>query len=172
MWHAVGKHASPQDGRYTRVRRAGCALAVAGPRVATVLHFQHARLCEGGLQVGSRGALRLPAWCFSPRENKAQQGRGCISVAFILFCLLSPCPHARSVSALINVHSHTYTCTPSPFLLPACMPHTHTQSLVHRVWTPIASLLCVVHPPFATNPCPFHTKLPVGKTHNFYTTRS
>lgn len=56
-----------------------------------------------------------------------------------------------------HIHMHTV-----PLSL-ARVRATHTQSLVHWVRTPIVSLLCMAHPPFATNPCPFHTKLPVGK---------
>lgn len=64
-------------------------------------------------------------------------------------------------------HTHMHT---SPFLWPACLTHAHTQSHAHWAWTTIVNPLCVAHPPSATNPCPFHTKLPIGKTHNFYTT--
>lgn len=103
----------------------------------------------------------------SPNENEAQRGRGCVFVAFILFFLLSPCPRARTVSALINVcfHIHMHTV---PILWPARVHPPHT----HWAWTPIVNLLCVTHSPSATIPYPFHTKLPVGKTHNFYTTQS
>lgn len=131
--------------------------------------------CTPGRQayeLGAGGAGKLPGT--SPVKTRPSGGRGCIFVAFILFFLLSPCLQAWSLLVLINVCSLTHTLTVSLSLARLCAAHTntHTQSQAHWAQTPVVSLLCMAHGPFATNPCPFHTKLPVGKTHNFYTTQS
>lgn len=98
-------------------------------------------------------------------KTRPSRGRGCIFVAFILFFLLSPCPHTWSLSVLTNVRSHqTHAHCPSFSRLPVCHTHTNTrtQSQVHWVWTPIVSVFCVAHPPFAISPSPFQSS-PLGK---------
>lgn len=122
-------------------------------------------------KLGAGGAREPPGT--SPPGNEAQQGkrmRVCCFYFIFPFISMPTCVERLGVDKCARAHTHSHY---PPFSCPcACRTHTHTQSCAHWVWTPIVSLLCVAHPPFATNPCPFHTKLPVGKTHNFYTTQS
>lgn len=123
-----------------------------------------------GLQVRSWRSEQA-AW-YSSLWNEAQHGEKMHYCFYFVFPFIS-CPRAWTVSVSIHVHSCTHI-QPS-FLLPSCV--TPRCTLAHTVLRTrsvdaVVSLLRVARPPFATNPCPFHTKLPVGKTHNFYTTRS
>lgn len=73
-----------------------------------------------------------------------------------------------SVDKCVLSHTHAH----SPHSLACTRAHIPPPTHTHWAWTPIVNLLCVTHSPSATIPYPFHTKLPVGKTHNFYTTQS
>lgn len=108
-----------------------------------------------------------------PVKTRPSGRRGCIFVAFILFFLLSPCPHARSLWALINVCSHKHT--HCPFSL-ARLRATHTHKHAHSPSTPVPGVDTSCKPPLCGSASLCHqplsfSKLPVGKAHNFYTTQ-
>lgn len=125
------------------------------------------RLCLAGVRVRNLGSVRF--WVLLPETGRPS---GVEDVYLLLLFYFSFYLHAhmRRVSH-IDECALSHTCIPFPFSL-AHVCATHTQPLTHGVWTPVVSLLWVAHPPFSLNPCPFHTELPVGKTHDFYTAQS
>lgn len=145
-------------------------MVAAGRAQGPGYHAFPASPAQQAYRLGAGRASRLPG---TPAcENEAQHGERMHYCFYFVFPFIS-CPHARTIS--VSIYEHSCTHTQPSFLLPSCV--TPRCTLAHTVLrTPgvdaVVSLLHVARPPFATNPCPFHTKLPVGKTHNFYTTRS
>ena len=159
------------DGKYEHIQRAGCAVAVSWVQSPRYYAFP-ARLARQAYKLGAGGVSKLPGT--SPCENKAQQGERMHIWCFYFISPFISMPtrlEHLGVDKCTLTHMHTVPLS----LARVCDTHMHTPPPPTVLRKPdvdtIVSLLCVVHPPFATNPCPFHTKLPVGKTHNFYTTQ-